>query len=102
MVSKGLIASLRLARRTPQICLCQNLSGYSKNAETHFGFKTVTEAEKKEKVLDVFHNVAEKYDLMNDAMSAGIHRIWKDHFISTLNPGPNTKLLDVAGGTGST
>ncbi len=52
-------------------------------------------------MLGVFHNVAEKYDLMNDAMSAGVHRIWKDHFIDTLCPGKDTKLLDVAGGTGS-
>ena len=52
-------------------------------------------------VLDVFHNVADKYDLMNDAMSAGVHRIWKDHFVEQLCPDPGTKLLDVAGGTGT-
>lgn len=48
----------------------------------------------------VFANVAEKYDIMNDAMSGGIHRLWKDHFIRSMAPGPGTKLLDVAGGTG--
>jgi 2-methoxy-6-polyprenyl-1,4-benzoquinol methylase len=48
----------------------------------------------------VFHNVARQYDIMNDAMSAGVHRLWKDHFIRTLAPGPDTRLLDVAGGTG--
>jgi 2-methoxy-6-polyprenyl-1,4-benzoquinol methylase len=44
--------------------------------------------------------VASSYDLMNDAMSAGVHRLWKDHFIRRLGPTPGTKLLDVAGGTG--
>lgn len=58
------------------------------------------EEEKRDKVLEVFHNVADKYDLMNDAMSAGVHRLWKDHFMKRLNPGPKTRLLDVAGGTG--
>lgn len=48
----------------------------------------------------VFENVANKYDLMNDAMSVGIHRLWKDIFIHRLSPTENTKLLDVAGGTG--
>lgn len=51
-------------------------------------------------VHEVFKNVAEKYDLMNDAMSVGIHRLWKDHFIRRLAPLPGTKLIDVAGGTG--
>lgn len=51
-------------------------------------------------VDDVFTTVASKYDLMNDAMSFGIHRIWKDIFIQRLSPTPGTKLLDVAGGTG--
>ena len=44
--------------------------------------------------------MADKYDLMNDAMSAGVHRVWKDHFVEQLCPEPGTKLLDVAGGTG--
>ncbi len=48
----------------------------------------------------VFSNVASKYDLMNDAMSLGVHRCWKDQFVAKLDPGPSTKLLDVAGGTG--
>ena len=51
-------------------------------------------------VYEVFKNVAEDYDLMNDAMSVGIHRLWKDHFIRRLAPLPSTKLIDVAGGTG--
>lgn len=52
-------------------------------------------------VLGVFENVASSYDLMNDAMSLGIHRLWKDYFVSVLNPTADIKLLDVAGGTGS-
>jgi hypothetical protein len=49
----------------------------------------------------VFHNVAKKYDIMNDVMSAGVHRVWKEQFVSVLNPQPGMKLLDVAGGTGA-
>lgn len=51
-------------------------------------------------VYKVFENVASSYDKMNDAMSFGIHRLWKDRLIKVLNPSPGTKLLDVAGGTG--
>eukprot|EP01120_Amphizonella_sp_Union-15-10_P013357 TRINITY_DN6181_c0_g1_i1.p1 TRINITY_DN6181_c0_g1~~TRINITY_DN6181_c0_g1_i1.p1 ORF type:complete len:295 (-),score=62.99 TRINITY_DN6181_c0_g1_i1:165-1049(-) len=67
---------------------------------THFGFKTVPIQQKEKLVSEVFHSVAEKYDLMNDSMSLGIHRLWKNEFISILNPLPGTHLLDVAGGTG--
>ena len=75
---------------------------YSEDKKTHFGFKNdVSELEKKQKVLKVFDSVAESYDKMNDAMSLGIHRVWKDHFVSkVLDPPANLKLLDVAGGTG--
>ncbi|KAJ6659044.1 hypothetical protein lerEdw1_019346 [Lerista edwardsae] len=68
--------------------------------KAHFGFQTVSEAEKEEKVYHVFENVAEKYDLMNDSMSLGIHRLWKDILLRQMNPYPGTQLLDVAGGTG--
>ncbi|CAH2295338.1 2-methoxy-6-polyprenyl-1,4-benzoquinol methylase, mitochondrial [Pelobates cultripes] len=68
--------------------------------ETHFGFQTVSEEEKGERVYQVFENVARKYDLMNDSMSLGVHRLWKDWLIQYMNPTPGTKLLDVAGGTG--
>lgn len=67
---------------------------------THFGFEQVPENEKANRVHDVFTNVAKSYDNMNDAMSFGIHRLWKDIFMRNLNPGPNVSLLDVAGGTG--
>ena len=74
---------------------------YSSEKTTHFGFRNdVTEKEKKVKVLEVFDSVAESYDKMNDAMSFGVHRLWKDHFIKVLDPPDNIKLLDVAGGTG--
>ncbi|XP_069701005.1 2-methoxy-6-polyprenyl-1,4-benzoquinol methylase, mitochondrial [Periplaneta americana] len=68
--------------------------------ETHFGFETVKENEKAEKVHSVFETVANKYDVMNDTMSFGIHRLWKDIFIQRLGPTADTQLLDVAGGTG--
>ncbi|CAH0686008.1 unnamed protein product [Chilo suppressalis] len=68
--------------------------------QTHFGFQTVDEEEKWKKVHEVFETVADKYDLMNDAMSFGIHRIWKDIFMARLAPTHGTKLLDMAGGTG--
>ncbi len=67
---------------------------------THFGFRTVLENEKASLVRRVFDNVAGKYDLMNDLMSGGIHRLWKDAFVDWLNPRPNMSLLDVGGGTG--
>lgn len=65
-----------------------------------FGFQDVTRDEKVERVKGVFRSVADKYDLMNDLMSAGVHRIWKANVIARLNPQPGEKLLDVAGGTG--
>ena len=67
---------------------------------TSFGFDTVLRSEKAGLVKDVFSNVAFRYDVMNDVMSFGIHRFWKDALIDWLNPQPYQKLLDVAGGTG--
>lgn len=67
---------------------------------THFGFQDVPENEKAGRVQGVFRSVASKYDVMNDAMSFGIHRIWKDAMMDWLAPRPGQKLLDVAGGTG--
>ncbi|EJW87319.1 ubiquinone/menaquinone biosynthesis methyltransferase ubiE [Wuchereria bancrofti] len=69
-------------------------------ATTHFGFQEVDEKEKSKKVHAVFASVANKYDLMNDAMSLGIHRLWKDHFVANLGLTANTAMIDVAGGTG--
>ncbi|MEO1704923.1 MAG: bifunctional demethylmenaquinone methyltransferase/2-methoxy-6-polyprenyl-1,4-benzoquinol methylase UbiE [Pseudomonadota bacterium] len=67
---------------------------------THFGNETVPESEKAGRVRGVFTSVASKYDIMNDVMSAGIHRLWKDAMMDWLAPRAGQKLLDVAGGTG--
>jgi demethylmenaquinone methyltransferase / 2-methoxy-6-polyprenyl-1,4-benzoquinol methylase len=67
---------------------------------THFGFETVPESEKAGLVQGVFGSVASKYDVMNDAMSMGIHRIWKEAMMDWLAPRAGQQLLDVAGGTG--
>ncbi|KAK4576538.1 hypothetical protein RGQ29_027190 [Quercus rubra] len=67
---------------------------------TSFGFKEVHEEEKSRLVGNVFSSVASSYDLMNDIMSVGLHRLWKDRLVSKLNPFPGMKHLDVAGGTG--
>lgn len=72
-----------------------------KNPEsTWFGEKSVDPTQKTDLVLDVFHSVANKYDLMNDLMSAGTHRIWKERFVSMIRPRADQVFLDVAGGTG--
>jgi demethylmenaquinone methyltransferase/2-methoxy-6-polyprenyl-1,4-benzoquinol methylase len=70
--------------------------------ETSYGFRKVGAGEKQPLVNDVFHKVANRYDLMNDLMSAGLHRLWKDAMVAWLNPPkrPGWKVLDVAGGTG--
>ena len=67
---------------------------------THFGFTDIPESEKAGRVQGVFGSVASKYDIMNDVMSVGIHRVWKDAMMDWLAPRAGTKLLDVAGGTG--
>ena len=67
---------------------------------THFGFREIPEEEKAGRVRGVFGSVASKYDVMNDAMSFGIHRLWKDAMMDWLAPRPGQTLLDVAGGTG--
>jgi demethylmenaquinone methyltransferase/2-methoxy-6-polyprenyl-1,4-benzoquinol methylase len=67
---------------------------------THFGFQTVPEGDKAGMVHGVFTRVASKYDIMNDLMSAGMHRLWKDAMMDWLAPRAGQKLLDVAGGTG--
>ncbi|XP_075238285.1 ubiquinone biosynthesis protein COQ3, mitochondrial [Lycorma delicatula] len=84
------------------LCRCKSsLSNYDSNEnKTHFGFQTVDEREKSSKVHAVFESVAKNYDVMNDAMSFGVHRLWKDIFMARLSPTHGTHLLDVAGGTG--
>jgi demethylmenaquinone methyltransferase/2-methoxy-6-polyprenyl-1,4-benzoquinol methylase len=68
--------------------------------QTHFGFSTVDENEKASKVRGVFDSVASKYDLMNDVMSAGLHRAWKAYTVQVANLKPGERALDIAGGTG--
>jgi len=67
---------------------------------THFGYEQVPVDEKVNKVADVFHSVADKYDLMNDLMSAGVHRLWKRYTIETSGAKKGDTILDLAGGTG--
>lgn len=69
-------------------------------AETHFGFSKVEESEKARKVAEVFHSVARRYDLMNDLMSGGLHRLWKAFTIEQAAVRPGSRVLDIAGGTG--
>ena len=65
-----------------------------------FGYQDVAPAEKTARVRGVFSNVASRYDLMNDAMSGGMHRVWKDRFVRRVKPRPHEQILDMAGGTG--
>ena len=67
---------------------------------THFGYETVAEAEKAGKVAEVFHSVANRYDVMNDLMSAGLHRVWKRFLQLKAGVRPGWRCLDIAGGTG--
>lgn len=75
-------------------------SSSSAEGTTHFGFQTVRENEKAARVADVFHSVASRYDVMNDLMSGGLHRIWKAFTIARADVRPGMKVLDIAGGTG--
>src|SRR5581483_854966 len=71
--------------------------------QTHFGYQSVPLADKQERVDDVFRSVARRYDLMNDLMSGGLHRAWKDALVTSVNPpksGRDFHVLDLAGGTG--
>ena len=95
-----MIAPLAAARYGPP----QRENAMERSDETtHFGFRDVDLKQKQSLVNDVFHSVAKRYDLMNDLMSAGMHRVWKDAMIVALNPPRGNApfaLLDVAGGTG--
>ena len=71
--------------------------------QTHFGYENVRLEDKQGRVNDVFHSVARRYDLMNDLMSGGLHRVWKDALVTAVNPPKSERpfaLLDLAGGTG--
>src|SRR6218665_3328560 len=69
-------------------------------ATTHFGYQTVATGEKAKKVAEVFHSVAARYDVMNDLMSFGVHRLWKRYTIEMAGVRPGQQVLDIAGGTG--
>ncbi|KAH9449291.1 hypothetical protein Pst134EB_020115 [Puccinia striiformis f. sp. tritici] len=71
----------------------------SQQPKTHFGYRDVPEQAKQGMVGQVFSSVASSYDIMNDAMSLGIHRLWKDHYVKSLDPHGDIRCLDVAGGT---
>ena len=73
---------------------------FGKTDQADFGFRTVPRESKKPMVRAVFDSVARRYDVMNDLMSLGIHRVWKRDFVQGLDPRPNRTLLDLAGGTG--
>ena len=69
-------------------------------SKTHFGFEQVAEAEKARRVAEVFNSVAQRYDLMNDLMSGGLHRLWKSFTLARSSVRAGSRVLDVAGGTG--
>ena len=69
-------------------------------SDTHFGFQTVDETQKAQRVRGVFDSVASKYDVMNDLMSLGLHRAWKAYTVAVANLGPGDRVLDLAAGTG--
>ncbi|KAG8214463.1 ubiquinone menaquinone biosynthesis methyltransferase UbiE [Butyriboletus roseoflavus] len=96
--NRQLVAPILLRKNHGQATSSSQSSGRSAS----FGFKTVPEESKDSLVKGVFDSVASKYDLMNDASSLGIHRLWKDTFVSTLRPGRKgpIRCIDVAGGTG--
>ncbi|XP_047538269.1 2-methoxy-6-polyprenyl-1,4-benzoquinol methylase, mitochondrial [Vanessa atalanta] len=107
VLQRKLLQFINITKSCQKLCGIQRYSAQaasqSDNEEkrkTHFGFETVDEDEKTKKVHQVFETVADKYDTMNDMMSFGVHRVWKDIFMMRFAPTPGTKLLDMAGGTG--
>jgi len=91
-----------LSRLEDNMTPSENPGSGKDNTETHFGFSTVPLGQKQGLVNDVFHKVAAKYDLMNDFMSGGLHRVWKDILVGMVKPSKINAFhhLDVAGGTG--
>jgi len=100
---KRSLVRARVSNATLRYASSQTSSSNSDQQKTtSFGFQTIPEEAKESLVKNVFDSVASKYDLMNDASSLGVHRLWKDQFVTDLKPGRNgpLKCLDVAGGTG--
>ena len=104
-ISKQVLNNYKHALNTSKLLVnnpirLESTTNPTPNEEINFGFKKVKYEDKQGKVNEVFNNVAEKYDLMNDAMSFGLHRLWKNTFINDIEPNNQMKLIDVAGGTG--
>ncbi|KAG6895788.1 hypothetical protein C0992_012575 [Termitomyces sp. T32_za158] len=101
-LSRTLRKTLPRTARSPRFVSSQTSPPPEKPRTASFGFRTVPEESKETLVKEVFDSVASKYDLMNDATSFGVHRLWKDSFVSALKPGRKGPLrcIDVAGGTG--
>lgn len=109
-MSHGTCANLALYEGSTLSCESLHMSTHSAKSRTQqaedmstaFGFEQVNEGEKQDKVNDVFHSVAHRYDLMNDLMSMGVHRLWKEALVSKASPSkrPGWRGLDMAGGTG--
>jgi 2-methoxy-6-polyprenyl-1,4-benzoquinol methylase len=94
---------MQRAARTFSVLQRRHYSNHE--STTHFGYREIPTSYKESLVKDVFSSVASSYDVMNDAMSLGVHRLWKDDFVANLNPGNptvgiQTRCIDVAGGTG--
>eukprot|EP00906_Rhabdomonas_costata_P011446 RCo016316 len=101
-VSRALASSSKRAASTsaPSSSSTSAAAAPKEAGTTHFGFQEVPVADKAKLVGGVFHKVADSYDLMNDVMSVGIHRLWKNSFVELVNPQLGCEYLDVAGGTG--
>lgn len=99
-VMAAALRSLTRAMRRSKLLPVYGSGSMLHSHATSFGYKEVREEEKSQMVGNVFTSVASNYDLMNDLMSGGLHRLWKDRLVSKLNPFPGMKHLDVAGGTG--
>jgi demethylmenaquinone methyltransferase / 2-methoxy-6-polyprenyl-1,4-benzoquinol methylase len=89
-----------VAAKTPPSDCGQDSRNIHAMSKTHFGFETVDESIKAQRVRQVFDNVASKYDVMNDLMSGGMHRLWKRYTLMVANAQPGHAVLDIAGGTG--
>jgi ubiquinone/menaquinone biosynthesis methyltransferase len=97
--------STKVGSRSARIAFHSGSIRLATQETTHFGFREVDKQDKEKLVGEVFHSVADNYDVMNDVMSGTMHRLWKDTFVSTLGPRPADqgeplRMLDVAGGTG--
>src|SRR3546814_9257039 len=89
-----------MARLPAEQALAKGKSMDDAAEQVSFGYEQVSREEKTRRVGDVFRSVAARYDLMNDLMSGGLHRLWKDQFVRRVKPRPGEAILDMAGGTG--